>query len=53
MIILQTRTGEQLCSELQNESEDYKGNAEALFQAELFLISPLTEPSRFLKKNIF
>ena len=37
---------EQLCSELQNESEDYKGNAEALFQAELFLISPLTEPSR-------
>ena len=44
---------EQLCSELQNESEDYKGNAEALFQAELFLISPLTEPSRFLKKEYF
>ena len=44
---------EQLCSELQNESEDYKGDAEALFQAELFLISPLTEPSRFLKKEYF
>lgn len=44
---------EQLCSELQNESEDYRGNAEALFQAELFLISPLTEPSRFLKKEYF
>ena len=41
---------EQLCSELQNESEDYRGNAEALFQAELF---PLTEPSRFLKKEYF
>lgn len=44
---------EQLCSELQNESEDYKEDAEALFQAELFLISPLTEPSRFLKKEYF
>ena len=44
---------EQLCSELQNESKDYKGDAEALFQAELFLISPLTEPSRFLKKEYF
>lgn len=44
---------EQLCSELKNESEDYKGDAEALFQAELFLISPLTEPSRFLKKEYF
>lgn len=44
---------EQLCSELQNESEDYKGDAETLFQAELFLISPLTEPSRFLKKEYF
>lgn len=43
----------QLCSELQNESKDYKGDAEALFQAELFLISPLTEPSRFLKKEYF
>ena len=44
---------EQLCSELQNESEDYKGDAETLFRAELFLISPLTEPSRFLKKEYF
>ena len=44
---------EQLCSELQNESEDYTGDAEALFQAELFLISPLTEPSRFLQKEYF
>lgn len=44
---------EQLCSELRNESEDYKGDAETLFQAELFLISPLTEPSRFLKKEYF
>jgi len=44
---------EQLCSDLRNESEDYKGDAETLFQAELFLISPLTEPSRFLKKEYF
>ena len=28
-------------------------NIEALFQAELYLISPLTEPERFLKKEYF
>ena len=44
---------EKLCEELQNESRDYEGNIEELFRAELYLISPLTEPSRFLKKEYF
>lgn len=44
---------EQLCWDLQQESADYPGNIEDLFQAELYLISPLTEPGRFLKKEYF
>lgn len=44
---------EQLCVDLQNESDDYKGNIEELFRAELYLISPLTESARFLKKEYF
>ena len=44
---------EQLCRDLQQESADYPGNIEDLFQAELYLISPLTEPGRFLKKEYF
>ncbi len=44
---------EKLCEELRNESSDYDGNIEELFRAELYLISPLTEPSRFLKKEYF
>ena len=44
---------EQLCRDLQQESADYPGDIEDLFQAELYLISPLTEPGRFLKKEYF
>ena len=31
----------------------YQGNIDDLFQAELYLISPITEPARFLKKEYF
>lgn len=41
----------ELCRSLQKESSDYQGNIDDLFQAELYLISPITEPARFLKKN--
>ena len=44
---------EQLCHELLNESQDYKGDIEELFEAELYLISPLTEAARFLNKEYF
>ena len=44
---------EQLCSALQKDSADYEGKIEDLFQAELYLISPLTEPVRFLEKEYF
>ena len=43
----------QLCIALGKESPDYEGDIEDLFQAELYLISPLTEPERFLKKEYF
>lgn len=43
----------ELCRLLQKESSDYQGNIDDLFQAELYLISPITEPSRFLKKEYF
>ena len=43
---------EQLCMELQKGGSDYEGDIEDLFRAELYLISPLTEPERFLRKNI-
>ena len=43
----------QLCIALQKESTDYDGNIEDLFQAELYLISPVTEPARFLRKEYF
>lgn len=42
-----------LCRALQRESKDYQGNIDDLFQAELYLISPITEPARFLKKEYF
>ena len=42
----------ELCRSLQKESSDYQGNIDDLFQAELYLISPITEPARFLKKRI-
>lgn len=44
---------EQLCQELLNESKDYEGDIEDLFEAELYLISPLTEAARFLNKEYF
>lgn len=44
---------EHLCTILQKESPDYEGDIEDLFQAELYLISPLTEPARFLRKEYF
>lgn len=45
---------EQLCQDLQQESADYNGDVENLFQAELYLISPITEAGRFhFEKNIF
>ena len=44
---------EPLCRDLQQESADYPGDIEDLFQADLYLISPLTEPGRFLKKEYF
>ena len=36
----------ELCGSLQKESSDYQGNIDDLFQAELYLISPITELSR-------
>lgn len=44
---------EQLCAELQEKSADFSGDLEDLFQAEWYLISPLTQPERFLKKEYF
>lgn len=44
---------EQLCHELLEVSQDYKGDIEELFEAELYLISPLTEAARFLNKEYF
>ena len=38
---------------LKRESPDYDGNIEELFRAELYLISPLREPERFLQKEYF
>lgn len=43
----------QLCEELQEKSPDYTGNLETLFQAEWYLISPLIQPERFLRKEYF
>ena len=44
---------DELCRLLKRESLDYDGNIEALFRAELYLISPLREPERFLQKEYF
>lgn len=44
---------EQLCAELQEKGADFSGDLEDLFQAEWYLISPLTQPERFLKKEYF
>ena len=42
-----------MCELLKNESADYGGEIEDLFQAEMYLISPLTEPLKFLQKEYF
>lgn len=42
-----------LCRALQKESDDYRRDIDDLFQAELYLISPVSEPARFLKKEYF
>ena len=42
-----------LCRALQKEGDDYRGDIDDLFQAELYLISPVSEPARFLKKEYF
>ena len=44
---------EKLCENLQEESADFAGDAEDLFRAELYLISPITEPERFLNREYF
>ena len=44
---------EQLCADLRDGGKDYEGDVEELFQVELYLISPLTEPERFLNKEYF
>ena len=38
---------------LENKSSDYGGEIEDLFQAEMYLISPLTEPLKIFAKGIF
>ena len=43
----------QLCGELEEGGRDYEGDVEELFRAELYLISPLTEPEKFLNKEYF
>ncbi len=44
---------QQLCGLLKNKSSDYGGEIEDLFQAEMYLFSPVTEPERFLNKEYF
>lgn len=44
---------DQLCLALQRQSKDYEGDIEDLFQAEMYLVSPVTEPERFLNKEYF
>ena len=47
------RLNNQLCLALQRQSKDYEGDIEDLFQAEMYLFSPVTEPERFLNKEYF
>ena len=44
---------DQLCLVLRRQSKDYEGDIEDLFQAEMYLFSPVTEPERFLNKEYF
>lgn len=43
----------QLCADLRDGGKDYEGDVEELFRAELYLISPIMEPERFLNKEYF
>ena len=42
-----------LCDILGRDSRDYQGDIEELFKAEYYLISPLTDPVKFLNKEYF
>ena len=44
---------ESLCDILSRDSRDYQGDIEELFRAEYYLISPLTDPVKFLNKEYF
>ena len=44
---------ERLCMDLQKDGRDYEEDIEDLFRAELYLISPVADPVRFLKKEYF
>lgn len=44
---------ESLCDILDRDSRDYQGDIEELFKAEYYLISPLTDPVKFLNKEYF
>ncbi len=44
---------ESLCDILGRDSKDYQGDIEELFKAEYYLISPLTDPVKFLNKEYF
>ena len=44
---------ESLCDILGRDSRDYQGDIEELFKAEYYLISPLTDPVKFLNKEYF
>lgn len=42
-----------LCEDIARQDNCYEGNIEALFKEESYIISPLTEPDRFLQKEYF
>ena len=44
---------EELCEQLLRQGTPYRGDIEDLFQEEKFLISPLTDPDRFLRQEYF
>lgn len=50
---LREATFEELVEVLQKQKECYEGPIEALFQEDKYLISPLTDPGRFLRQEYF
>ena len=44
---------DRLCEELKEPGKDEPGDLEDCFRAEWYLISPLTQPERFLQKEYF